>query len=256
MISTKVVPDQPDSLHCAHVDEVRRPHVTQVFVGASASHFVPHVDVAWPAPLHPNFDARAGAAAPDAGTCDLDERPVFASILGTASHAIRTTLAAALQREPDTVASARDPMLDMADGRTGDERDAFLRRQLDAMHCTRSSPDAAVAVMACSRFVVAPRGHMLHSSRLLEALSIGAVPVVVSDGWVLPFEHDLIDWAAVAIRVAEVDAPHVAAILRNVSDEKWCAMRRAGRRAYAEVLADPVNSLVRVFETRAGRRGN
>ena len=119
----------------------------------------------------------------------------------------------------------------MADGRTGGERDDYLKSRLDALRCERMSPDAAVAVMACSRFVLAPRGHMLHSSRLLEALSIGAVPVVVSDGWVLPFEHDLVDWAAVAIRVAEADAGRVADILRTVSDERWCAMQRAGRRA-------------------------
>ena len=135
-------------------------------------------------------------------------------------------------------------------GRTGGERDDYLKSRLDALRCERTSPDAAVAVMACSRFVLAPRGHMLHSSRLLEALSIGAVPVVVSDGWVLPFEHDLVDWAAVAIRVAEADAGRVADILRTVSDERWCAMQRAGRRAYADILSKPVDALVRVFEKR------
>ena len=143
-----------------------------------------------------------------------------------------------------------DPTKDMADGRTGGERDDYLKSRLDALRCERMSPDAAVAVMACSRFVLAPRGHMLHSSRLLEALSIGAVPVVVSDGWVLPFEHDLVDWAAVVIRVAEADAGRVADILRTVSDERWCAMQRAGRRAYADILSKPVDALVRVFEKR------
>ena len=245
-----VVPAAPESLHCAHVDEVRRPGVVQAFVGAATTHFVPFTDIAWPAPLHPRFDEKAARAAPDTGACDRAARPVFASILGTASHAVRATLAAALANQTDALASARDPTKDMADGRTGGERDDYLKSRLDALRCERVSPDAAVAVMACSRFVLAPRGHMLHSSRLLEALSIGAVPVVVSDGWVLPFEHDLVDWAAVAIRVAEADAGRVADILRTVSDERWCAMQRAGRRAYADILSKPVDALVRVFEKR------
>ena len=245
-----VVPAAPESLHCAHVDEVRRPGVVQAFVGAATTHFVPFTDIAWPAPLHPRFDEKAARAARDTGACDRAARPVFASILGTASHAVRATLAAALANQTDALASARDPTKDMADGRTGGERDDYLKSRLDALRCERVSPDAAVAVMACSRFVLAPRGHMLHSSRLLEALSIGAVPVVVSDGWVLPFEHDLVDWAAVAIRVAEADAGRVADILRTVSDERWCAMQRAGRRAYADILSKPVDALVRVFEKR------
>ena len=96
---------------------------------------------------------------------------------------------------------------------------------------------------------------MLHSSRLLEALAAGAVPVVVSDGWVLPFEHDgLVDWPSVALRLPERDAPFVASVLRNVSDERWCAMRAAGRRAYATALSKPVDALLDVLDARAARR--
>ena len=50
--------------------------------------------------------------------------------------------------------------------------------------------------------------------------------------------------------VAEADAGRVADILRTVSDERWCAMQRAGRRAYADILSKPVDALVRVFEAR------
>ena len=48
-------------------------------------------------------------------------------------------------------------------------------------------------------FGLVPRGHSRFSYRFLEVLDHGAVPVVVSDGWRLPFD-DIIDWAGAAFR--------------------------------------------------------
>ena len=94
----------------------------------------------------------------------------------------------------------------------------------------------AVRLMACSRFVVAPRGHALHSSRLLEALAVGAVPVVVSDGWVLPFEHDGLDWTRLALRVPQSHAANLTSAVREVTPERWCELAAAGRRASVEAV--------------------
>ena len=228
-----------------HVDE-SRPGVVQAFVGAATTHFVPYRHRLARA-AHPRFDEKAARAAPDTapataprGGLRVDPRDGVDAVRDPGGRALlKTTRSRRRATRPRT------------GGRPHRRRAGRLPQvSTDALRCERTSPDAAVAVMACSRFVLAPRGHMLHSSRLLEALSIGAVPVVVSDGWVLPFEHDLVDWAAVAIRVAEADAGRVADILRTVSDERWCAMQRAGRRAYADILSKPVDALVRVFEKR------
>eukprot|EP00039_Didymoeca_costata_P025378 m.13125 g.13125 ORF g.13125 m.13125 type:complete len:369 (+) comp4794_c0_seq1:218-1324(+) len=51
-------------------------------------------------------------------------------------------------------------------------------------------------------FALAPRGHFRWSFRFGEILQRSAIPVVMSDGWVLPFS-DLIDWTKGAVVLEE-----------------------------------------------------
>jgi len=77
-------------------------------------------------------------------------------------------------------------------------------------------------------FGLVPRGHSRFSYRFLEVLDHGAVPVVVSDGWRLPFD-DIIDWAGAAFRAFEGDAPHIAGALQSaVPPDVACRMARRG----------------------------
>ena len=49
-----------------------------------------------------------------------------------------------------------------------------------------------------SNFAFIPRGDALFSYRLLEAMSFGCIPIILSDGWVLPFSKS-INWSKFAL---------------------------------------------------------
>ena len=40
-----------------------------------------------------------------------------------------------------------------------------------------------------TKFALVPRGHGVFSRRLVEVLAAGAIPVIISNGWILPFEE-------------------------------------------------------------------
>eukprot|EP00668_Euglena_longa_P016900 GGOE01021211.1.p1 GENE.GGOE01021211.1~~GGOE01021211.1.p1 ORF type:complete len:386 (-),score=62.14 GGOE01021211.1:87-1244(-) len=86
-------------------------------------------------------------------------------------------------------------------------------------------------LMRTCRFVLAPRGTGLHSFRLLEILSAGAVPVIVADGAVKPFSS-LLQWGAFSIDIREVKLAALPALLRAMPEHRWQQLRDTGRCVY------------------------
>ncbi len=59
-------------------------------------------------------------------------------------------------------------------------------------------------------------------------MSFGCIPVVLSDGWVLPFDRS-IEWSQAAVVVPEACAAHTPALLRTFSPERiGCMARHVG----------------------------
>lgn len=91
-------------------------------------------------------------------------------------------------------------------------------------------------VLGRSRFVLCPRGGGTSSIRLYEALSIGRVPVVISDEWVPPPGPD---WSRISLRWPERRIAGLREFLRAHEDE-WHKMSVAAEEAYAEFFAPDV----------------
>ncbi|XP_064483993.1 exostosin-1-like [Ornithodoros turicata] len=72
------------------------------------------------------------------------------------------------------------------------------------------------SLMENSTFCLVPRGRRLGSFRFLEALQAGCVPVVLANGWELPFS-EVIDWSRAALRADERLLLQVPDVLRSLS---------------------------------------
>jgi hypothetical protein len=91
-------------------------------------------------------------------------------------------------------------------------------------------------IVGRSRFVLCPRGQGTSSIRIYEALSIGRVPVVISDDWVPPSGPD---WSRFSLRWPERRIAGLREFLQ-MHDERWNEMNMSAEQAYAEFFAPNV----------------
>ena len=89
-----------------------------------------------------------------------------------------------------------------------------------------------------AHFGLAPRGDSYFSFRFAEVLAAGLIPIVVSDGWELPFGN-LIDWGELAIVVPESRVATLPRLLSNWTLRRVCEVRIRAFDAYTRYLATP-----------------
>lgn len=80
------------------------------------------------------------------------------------------------------------------------------------------------SLMENSTFCLIPRGRRLGSFRFLESLSLGCIPVILSNDWVLPFD-EVIDWSGVVVSGDERALFQLPELLRTLEDWQINAMR-------------------------------
>lgn len=167
------------------------------------------------------------------------DKTIFASFRGVLSHPSR----AALHRLHDgnnyiCELVAADNHADKFDATSGDG--------------DRSYAD----LMARSLFAFVPRGDALFSYRLLEALAFGCIPVVLSDGWVLPFDRT-ISWGDAAVSFPEAAIPEIPYFLEQFKPGRIAALQRGARAIYAAHFATMdsiVTTLIAELEAILKRR--
>ena len=85
-------------------------------------------------------------------------------------------------------------------------------------------------------FCLVPRGRRLGSFRFMETLRAGCVPVLLSNGWRLPFA-EVIDWSQAVIEADERLLLQVPEILHSVPQSKIFAMRQQTQILYDRYLS-------------------
>jgi len=98
-----------------------------------------------------------------------------------------------------------------------------------------------------STFCLVPRGRRLGSFRFLEALKYGCIPVLLSNGWKLPFS-EVLDWAKFSLSVDEKLILRIPSILRDVSDETILTMKQQTIFVWQKYFSSVKNNIFTALE--------
>jgi hypothetical protein len=110
-------------------------------------------------------------------------------------------------------------------------------------------------LLAASCFAFVPRGDRLFSYRLLEVMAFGCVPIILSDGWVLPFDR-CIPWTEISLHLPESSIRHLPEILQRIPRDQVIALQTRVIAAYRRFFGSfdlIVEGLFREIETIIGQ---
>lgn len=158
------------------------------------------------------------------------QRTILASFQGVNSHPVRRALAA--------IGDGGRIVVNLV------PRENYVGK-LDA--ASKQGDPTYEALLANSVFAFVPRGDALFSYRLLEVMSFGCIPIILSDGWVLPFDRT-IDWYRCSIRVHADAIERIPHILQDFSKDEISARQEAVRQVYQ----DKLSSLTAIVKTLLG----
>ncbi|XP_005097141.1 exostosin-2 [Aplysia californica] len=108
------------------------------------------------------------------------------------------------------------------------------------------------AVLQNSTFCLVLRGNRLGQPSFLDALKAKCIPVVVADGFLLPF-HEVLDWTRAAVTINEEQLPEVLDVLKNFSRDRIISMRRQLQyfwQRYFSSLSDITLTMLQILNDR------
>jgi hypothetical protein len=100
-----------------------------------------------------------------------------------------------------------------------------------------------------SVFAGAPAGDNKYSYRFTEVLAAGAIPVVHSDGWLLPFRPSVANWTECLLHLPESTANDTVKILRRITPKQRCRMRRRCWEIYTDYISSSDGTLRGILES-------
>jgi hypothetical protein len=161
-------------------------------------------------------------------------RDILASFQGASSHPVRRALAR-LHDGRDFVIKLVEPAayagrIDKEVGATDSDYEALLDRSV---------------------FAFVPRGDALFSYRLLETMARGAIPVILSDGWVLPFDR-LVNWTSCSLSFHHEAVHRIPETLRAFTADEIVRLQTNLRDTYARFFANLDCIVAALFQEVAG----
>eukprot|EP00111_Clytia_hemisphaerica_P004133 TCONS_00011825-protein len=98
-----------------------------------------------------------------------------------------------------------------------------------------------------STFCLIPRGRRLGSFRFLESMKYGCIPVLLSNGWDLPFK-DLIDWSKFSLNIDERTLLQLPTIIEGLSEQMILSMRQQTLFVYQTYFSSVTSILETMLE--------
>ncbi len=139
------------------------------------------------------------------------ERDILASFVGSITHPIRSTLCEYYQNDREIFISSRSWTPSVCE----DDFSKYMN------------------ITSRSVFSLCPRGYGLNSFRLYEAFQLGAIPVIITDNFYLPW-NDEIDWNELAILISADKIMEMKDILLSKTSEQIDDKRKNAERLYEE----------------------
>ncbi|KAG6386281.1 hypothetical protein SASPL_155176 [Salvia splendens] len=95
-------------------------------------------------------------------------------------------------------------------------------------------------MMRRSRYCICPSGYEVASPRMVEGLYLGCVPVLIKEGYVVPFS-DVLNWEKFAVIVPVKEIPNLKKILSGIKLRDYLKLQRRGikMRRHFEVSTPP-----------------